>query len=81
MGQVRDINLFVGVSDQTNTISKGELFLGLPYDFIVAGVSGMTTTYDCAKTVRADNAHCHAWVLNRLNNIMATLLVTGNYIL
>ena len=71
MRQVRDINFFVGVSDQANTIRKGELLLGLPYDVIVAGV---TTTYDCAKTVRADDAHCHAWVLNRLNNIMATLL-------
>ena len=31
-------------------------------------------THNCAKTVWADNAHCHAWVLNRLNIIMVTLL-------
>ena len=70
MRQVRDINFFVGVSDQTNTIRKDELLLSLPYDVIVSGVSGMTTTYEC----RADNAHCYVWVLNRLNNSMATLL-------
>ena len=70
MRQVRDINFFVGVSDQANTIRKDELLLSLPYDVIVSGVSGMTTTYEC----RDDNYHCYVLVLNRLNNSMATLL-------
>ena len=39
MRQVRDINFFVGVSDQANTIRKDELLLSLPYDVIVAGLS------------------------------------------
>ena len=50
------------------------MLLGLPYDVIVAAVRGMAMTHNCAKTVWADDAHCHAWVLNRLNIIMVTLL-------
>ena len=72
--QVRHINFLVGVSDRANTIRQGELLLGLPYDVIVAAVRGMAMTHNCAKTVWADDAHCHAWVLNRLNIIMVTLL-------
>ena len=70
---IRDLNLFVGVSDQLNTVRSGGLIVGLPFDVVVAGVPGLASPYDCAKIVKADNLHCHAWVINRLNNILISM--------
>ena len=70
---IRDLNFFVGVSNQINTVREGGYSIGLPFDVVVAGVSGLASPYDCAKTIKADNVHCHAWVINRLNNILISM--------